>query len=457
MERYRILEELGQGAFGKVYKAERKEDGSALALKCLTVDSLDVGQVVLKEIIALQQAVGKHPHILQFIGLMTADAGLNTPVLNMCLIVEYCDGGTLDRFILRARPSRATVLQLLCDTAEGVAYLHSRNVDHGALKPDNILVDNSGQRPIVKVVPSGALIASPAQCNRPSRLDTRLGAQEVMEFVASEVSQHIHIESPGHTVDLEGVRILDTEQDYFKRGIKEAIYIRALQPSLNRDGGRYRLQTTFDPLLTSHIADFGLARVRALGEWAVNYVQTMVMYMPPELLLVMLVAKVMITHPEFPVADMLMTSEPQGSPVKALVLAMLAVDPRERPTSEQVLCSLMRITGASDGVVVSQPTSRSHTVVQVPTENEREEGNDDLCRSPKSCKDCIPCCCAMCFRIDGNDCLGLNGVGIFWQLLSLLIGLVVFAVVLALIILTDGKFLRKIECSCDDTCCCRPF
>ncbi|KAI8478870.1 Ubiquitin-like modifier-activating enzyme 6 [Branchiostoma belcheri] len=46
-----------------------------------------------------------------------------------------------------------------------------------------------------------------------------------------------HIESPGHTVDLEGVRILDTEQDYFKRGIKEAIYIRALQPSLNRDGG----------------------------------------------------------------------------------------------------------------------------------------------------------------------------------------------------------------------------
>ncbi|KAI8516901.1 hypothetical protein Bbelb_054820 [Branchiostoma belcheri] len=42
-------------------------------------------------------------------------------------------------------------------------------------------------------------------------------------------------------------------EDYFKRGIKEAIYIRALQPSLNRDGGRYRPQTTFDPLLTSHV------------------------------------------------------------------------------------------------------------------------------------------------------------------------------------------------------------
>ncbi|KAI8514180.1 hypothetical protein Bbelb_085040 [Branchiostoma belcheri] len=66
----------------------------------------------------------------------------------------------------------------------------------------------------------------------------------------SEVSQHIHIESPGHTVTLDKVRILDTEQDYFVRGVKEAVYIRA-QPSLNRDGGRYRLPATFDALLTS--------------------------------------------------------------------------------------------------------------------------------------------------------------------------------------------------------------
>ncbi|KAI8507825.1 hypothetical protein Bbelb_140650 [Branchiostoma belcheri] len=49
---------------------------------------------------------------------------------------------------------------------------------------------------------------------------------------------------------LQTLALLD---DYFKRGIKEAIYIRALQPSLNRDRGRYRLQTTFDPLLTSHV------------------------------------------------------------------------------------------------------------------------------------------------------------------------------------------------------------
>ncbi|KAI8497357.1 hypothetical protein Bbelb_246630 [Branchiostoma belcheri] len=66
----------------------------------------------------------------------------------------------------------------------------------------------------------------------------------------SEVSQHIHIESPGHSVSLDKVKILDTEPEFFARGIKEAIYIRALQPSLNRDGGRHRLSATYDPLLT---------------------------------------------------------------------------------------------------------------------------------------------------------------------------------------------------------------
>ncbi|KAI8484583.1 hypothetical protein Bbelb_376900 [Branchiostoma belcheri] len=50
-------------------------------------------------------------------------------------------------------------------------------------------------------------------------LKTRFLEHRRPSSVASEVSQHIHIESPGHTVDLDGVRILDTEQDYFKRGI----------------------------------------------------------------------------------------------------------------------------------------------------------------------------------------------------------------------------------------------
>ena len=41
----------------------------------------------------------------------------------------------------------------------------------------------------------------------------------------SQLSQHIHNESPGHKIDLEKVKILDREPRWFERGIKEAIYM----------------------------------------------------------------------------------------------------------------------------------------------------------------------------------------------------------------------------------------
>ena len=55
------------------------------------------------------------------------------------------------------------------------------------------------------------------------------------DFLA-EVSKHIHIESPGHVIDIEKVKILDREPRWFERGVKGTIYIRINQPTLNKDG-----------------------------------------------------------------------------------------------------------------------------------------------------------------------------------------------------------------------------
>ena len=67
----------------------------------------------------------------------------------------------------------------------------------------------------------------------------------------SEVSKHINVDNPGHEINLDEVKILDRESSWYERGVKEAIYIRALRPSLNRDGGRFQLPHIWDPLLTS--------------------------------------------------------------------------------------------------------------------------------------------------------------------------------------------------------------
>ena len=59
--------------------------------------------------------------------------------------------------------------------------------------------------------------------------------------VNSEVSRHIHTDNPDHGVQLDKTEILAVEPKWFERGVKEAIYIRANKPSLNRDGGRFNL------------------------------------------------------------------------------------------------------------------------------------------------------------------------------------------------------------------------
>ena len=82
-------------------------------------------------------------------------------------------------------------------------------------------------------------------------LKTRFLEHRRPSSTSSEVSQHIHIESPGHSVDLKKVEILDKDTRWFERGVREAIYIRAYEPTLDKDGGRYRLPRVYDPILTS--------------------------------------------------------------------------------------------------------------------------------------------------------------------------------------------------------------
>ena len=72
-------------------------------------------------------------------------------------------------------------------------------------------------------------------------LMARFGEHWKPSSTTSEVSKHIHTDSPDHTITLEDTKILTVEHKWFERGVMEVIHIRALKPSLNRDGGRYNL------------------------------------------------------------------------------------------------------------------------------------------------------------------------------------------------------------------------
>ena len=84
-------------------------------------------------------------------------------------------------------------------------------------------------------------------------LKSRFNEHRRPSSTISEISKHIHIEHPEHSVELENTEILTTESRWFERGVKEAIYIRALNASLNRDGGRYNLPAVWDNIIKKRL------------------------------------------------------------------------------------------------------------------------------------------------------------------------------------------------------------
>ena len=84
-------------------------------------------------------------------------------------------------------------------------------------------------------------------------LKSRFNEHRRPSSTTSEVSKHIHLEQPEHSVELANSEILTTESRWFERGVKEAIYIRALNPSLNRDGGRYNLPPIWDNIIKKRV------------------------------------------------------------------------------------------------------------------------------------------------------------------------------------------------------------
>ena len=63
---------------------------------------------------------------------------------------------------------------------------------------------------------------------------------------------YLHLKDRGHSFEDQQVHILDREDGWFERGVKEAIYTRVEKPSLNRGGGlRHHLSPTYNAVLSS--------------------------------------------------------------------------------------------------------------------------------------------------------------------------------------------------------------
>ena len=75
--------------------------------------------------------------------------------LEIYIVMEYCEGGDLNNYIIKNEPDLKERFNLMTDMAKGVLYLHGQNIVHRDLKPENVLRGNTGQRYVCKITDFG--------------------------------------------------------------------------------------------------------------------------------------------------------------------------------------------------------------------------------------------------------------------------------------------------------------
>jgi serine/threonine protein kinase len=135
---FNILQVLGSGTFGKVFKVELKSNGNIYAMKIINKKYLIRNQQLryaVTECNVLKQA--KHPFII------TLHYAFQTPD-HLYMILDYCPGGDLSFHIARNLFEEDEAKFFIAELVLAIEHLHNLDIIYRDLKPENILIDSNG-------------------------------------------------------------------------------------------------------------------------------------------------------------------------------------------------------------------------------------------------------------------------------------------------------------------------
>ncbi|KAK5866336.1 hypothetical protein PBY51_020536 [Eleginops maclovinus] len=132
-----IIGELGDGAFGKVFKAQNKQTGILAAAKVIDTKTEEELEDYMVEIDILASC--DHPNIVKLLDAFYFDGKL-------WILIEFCGGGAVDAVMLELeRPLTEPQIRVVCrQTLEALVYLHDNKIIHRDLKAGNILLTLDG-------------------------------------------------------------------------------------------------------------------------------------------------------------------------------------------------------------------------------------------------------------------------------------------------------------------------
>lgn len=196
MNDFELGPQVGQGAFGKVFKARKISTNKEVAVKIVTCKSPEGVDLALSEFWTLSD-LSNNENILKFSEAYLEFKGefeilkhgdhLNSdryrhlvecvlkgefPSVEMMnyklwFTLEYCDGGDLNRYIIKHSKSTKYNNIISIQLIKGLQFLHKHNVVHRDLKPDNILVQTRSRGPLIKIADFGLsrVLSGGSRCN----------------------------------------------------------------------------------------------------------------------------------------------------------------------------------------------------------------------------------------------------------------------------------------------------
>ena len=153
---FHLLQIIGRGSFGKVFKAYDDKSKKFICLKYIESSDEQAQEIAHEKEILMALSQTKHPSFLSYEGIYKHE---KEGKLHIVMAMEYGIASLSDILKLRIKYSESEVIYILTQILEGCAKLQTLNIAHGDLKPSNIiLIQNEKKEFKYKIADFGSSI-----------------------------------------------------------------------------------------------------------------------------------------------------------------------------------------------------------------------------------------------------------------------------------------------------------